>query len=213
MKVRQLTRLSLAAACGAALLYAIGCSPSTPGSDETSLTRFRVGDLAQLQVPGEIDAPNPRAPDAEPQVFQPRTSPPDMAVEGPDGAPVKIADLRGNVVLVNMWATWCAPCKVEMPTLAALQAAYADKPLKVMPISADGEEAKAEARAFIAAHAPLSFYHTPGTQFAYAFDPATTGFPTTVIYDKQGVERARLVKDADWNSPEARALIDALLAE
>jgi thiol-disulfide isomerase/thioredoxin len=208
----------------AAIIYVIASASFKP-REEGSLTSYRRGALAMLEVPGEPKARDPRLPDdIDPGVSPPAAPPPDLAITGPDGKPVKIADFKGKVAVVNMWATWCAPCKIEMPTLGTLQAAYAVQPLEVIAISTDKADpskypgdtdatAIERARAELARSPPLKFYHSPGLDLAYAFTPPTPGFPTTIIYDKRGVERARLAKEADWNSPEARALIERLLSE
>lgn len=138
---------------------------------------------------------------------------PDYAFKGPDDKPMKIADLKGKVVVMNLWATWCAPCKIEMPTIAKLAASYEGKPVEVVTISIDKDEDVAKARAFIATHAPLKFYSDPEAKLPWAVTPAVTGMPTTIIYGKDGTERGRVSGDADWSSPEARALVDRILAE
>jgi thiol-disulfide isomerase/thioredoxin len=125
---------------------------------------------------------------------------------------VRVADFRGQVVVVNLWATWCAPCVIEMPTLAELAAAYEGRKVVVMPISLDGDKDEAKARAFIAKHAPLKFYRDPKLAYPYALVPPTSGMPTTVIFGPDGVERARLAGEADWSSEDARKVIDAILA-
>ena len=205
-----LARGCVAVISAAALLYVIGCSASTPGG-KTGLTQFRQGDLAQLRVPGELDAVNPKVPGDKPIVMPAAEPAPTLPITGPDGTPVTIADFKGKVTVVNLWATWCAPCKAEMPTLAALQTAYAGKPVAVVAINSDSAEDVGKAKAQIAASAPLQFYHVDGINFAFALKPAASDFPTTVIYDKQGVERARLAGPADWNGKNAHALSDALL--
>jgi thiol-disulfide isomerase/thioredoxin len=113
------------------------------------------------------------------------------------GKPVRIADFKGKVVVVNLWATWCAPCLVEMPTLAKLKQEYAQE----------------KARAFIARHAPLDYYADPSMKLSFAFTPPATSMPTTVIYGADGVERGRLSGGADWSGPDAKALLDRVLAE
>ena len=208
----------------AGFLYVIASSAFKPADDDGSLLRYRTGELAKLDIPGEPRAKDPRTPQIEPGVQPAAAPPPDFAFTGPDGKPVKIADFKGQVVVVNMWATWCAPCKIEMPTLGKLQAAYAVQPLQVVAISTDKADpskypgdtdatAIQRARAELGKSPPLKFYHSPGLDLAFAFTPPTSAFPTTVIYDKKGVERARLVADADWDSKEARALIEHLLRE
>jgi thiol-disulfide isomerase/thioredoxin len=138
--------------------------------------------------------------------------PPAQGFVDANGKPVHIADFKGQVVLVNLWATWCGPCVKEMPTLAALQQAYAGKPVKVVAVSVDSAEATDKAKAFIAKHAPLDFYQNADLKLPFAFQPPAQEFPTTVIYGKDGLQRARMTGDADWSSPEAHAVVDKLLA-
>lgn len=126
------------------------------------------------------------------------------------GHRVTLAGVTAPVKVVNLWATWCAPCVKEMPTLAKLQAAYPGQVL-VAPISMDRLGDRERARAFIADHAPLPFYQDPNYALAFALDPPADGFPTTILYDRHGHERARLAGGADWNSPDARAVVEALL--
>ena len=201
----KIARTSVAVLSAAALLYVIGCSPST------DMTKYRHGDLAKLQVPGTKNPPNPKAPEIDMGTAPAAQPSPDLAFTGPDGKALKIADFKGKVVLVNLWATWCVPCRTEMPTLAALAKSYEGKPLEVVAVSADTPEDLEKARTQIAGYAPLKFYHSNGIDLAYAFKPAAASFPTTVIYDKAGVERARLPGDTNWNGKDAHALIDALL--
>ena len=145
-------------------------------------------------------------------VATPTASSPGTLIEGPDGRSLKLADLKGQVLVVNLWASWCAPCAKEMPTLARLQAQYRGKPVKVLAISLDkGDEGLEKAKARIAQNAPLGFYHAP-FDLAFALSPAVEALPTTIFYDRSGRERARLTAPADWTKPEARALIDRLLA-
>jgi thiol-disulfide isomerase/thioredoxin len=146
------------------------------------------------------------------QVVEPK-APPAKAFVDADGKTVRIADLKGQVLVVNLWATWCAPCVKEMPTLAALQKAYEGRPVKVVAISIDGKGETEKAKAFIATHAPLAFYQDASMELPFAYTPPAQGFPTTILYDKSVMERARVSGDADWASPDAKAVIDQLLSE
>ena len=138
--------------------------------------------------------------------------PPDYEFYDGQGKALKIADLKGKVVVVNIWATWCAPCVTEMPTLAKLQAAYAGKPVEVVAVSIDSEGSAAQARLFIARHDPLKFYHDREMKLPFRLTPPAPGAPTTVIYGKDGLEVARVAGEADWAGPEARKLVDEALA-
>ena len=136
--------------------------------------------------------------------------PPDYAFQGPDGKAMKVADLKGKVVVLNIWATWCAPCVAEMPTLARLQAAYPETDVVVVPVSIDSADAAAKARLFIARHAPLKFYHDRESKLPFRVN--APGAPTTIVYGRDGLEVARVAGEADWAGAEARALIDKTLA-
>ena len=174
-----------------ALLYAIaGCS-NTPG-DLAPLAR---GAMVKLEV-SRHPAPAPDTPFA------------DAA-----GKPHTLADFKGRIAVVNVWAIWCAPCKAEIPSLARLQAAYAGKPLAVAAISVGKGDDEPAGRRFIDRNRPLIFYTEPTYTLAYAFKPMMEGMPTTFIYDRHGVERARLSGGADWSGADARAVIDSLIAE
>ena len=138
------------------------------------------------------------------------TPAPDYTFYNSAGKAMKIADLKGKVVVMNIWATWCAPCVAEMPTLARLQAAYAGKDVEVVAVSIDSETSATKARLFIAGHDPLKFYHDREMKLPFKIN--APGAPTTVIYGRDGLEKARVAGEADWSGPEARALIDKVLA-
>ncbi|WP_395670609.1 TlpA family protein disulfide reductase [Phenylobacterium sp.] len=165
--------------------------------------------------PREAETPAPAVRTVMEKLVVPKTPlppPPNVFVDA-QGKEVRLTDFKGKVVVMNAWATWCAPCKVEMPTLAKLQAAYAGKPVEVVAISIDSELAVEDAREFIAENAPLKFYHDPAMKLPFALKPAAAGMPTTVIYGPDGLERGRVSGEADWSSPAARAVIDGVLAE
>lgn len=186
--------LAVALIGAAAVLYVIASASFKP-KQEADLRDLRRGELAKLEVPST-----------------PREAPAQTFID-PDGKTVSIADYKGQVLVVNLWATWCGPCKIEMPTLAKLQAAYQTQPVKVLAISVDRDADLNLARRDIAKNPPLKLYRDPGYKLAFAFEPRAQGFPTTIVYDRKGQERARLAGDADWSSKEARELIERLLAE
>lgn len=135
---------------------------------------------------------------------------PDASFVDGAGKPVKLTDFKGQAVVLNLWATWCAPCVKEMPTLAALQTAFAGKGVKVVALSADSAGQTDKAKAFIAAHAPLDFYQDAKFAVPSAITPHIEGFPTTLLYDRGGRLKGVLQGDADWSSPEAKAVVQAL---
>ena len=139
-------------------------------------------------------------------------APPAYAFVDATGKKVTPADFRGKVVVLNIWATWCAPCKLEMPTLAKLAAAYAGQPVEVVALSIDKPDAVEQAKAFIAGNAPLKFYNDPQAKFPWALKPNATGMPTTIILGKDGLEHGRISGEAEWGGPGAKAVIDKVLA-
>jgi len=178
----------------AAVLYVIASASFKP-SGPADLTEFKKGTLEKLDVPA-----TPRAA-------------PDTVFTSLDGKPATLADFKGRVVVMNLWATWCAPCKAEMPTLAKLQAAYAAQPVTVLPITVDRDGDLNLVNEEMAANPPLKTYRDPGYKVSFALQPRAQGYPTTVIYDRQGRERARMSGPADWSGPEARGIVEKLLAE
>jgi peroxiredoxin len=124
----------------------------------------------------------------------------------------RLADYRGKVLMINVWATWCLPCRVEMPSIEALNKDYASKGLKIVAVSIDDPGTDATIRAFVKQYG-LTFevLHDAQARISEAYD--ITGYPETFIVGKDGVIRKKLMSATDWNSPEARALVDRLLAE
>ncbi|MGW8202055.1 TlpA family protein disulfide reductase [Sphingomonas bisphenolicum] len=136
---------------------------------------------------------------------------PDFAFQDPGGGEKTLQDFAGKPILVNLWATWCAPCIAEMPTLDRIAAAYGPKSLAVLTISQDNQGLKA-AKPFFAKHdlPHLKAWADPENQLGFHY--ATGLLPTTVIYDAQGKEMVRVIGAMDWEGPEAKALIDAAMA-
>jgi len=128
-----------------------------------------------------------------------------------DGKAVKLSDFKGKVVVLNVWATWCAPCRTEMPTLAKLQAGNMNKAFKVIPLSVDTEGDFAKVKSLIGAQPPLEVYADQTFQAPQMY--GISGMPATLILDKSGREVARLDGEATWDTPEVQALVDHLLSE
>ncbi|AMK19102.1 redoxin domain-containing protein [Sphingobium sp. MI1205] len=139
------------------------------------------------------------------------TPAPDFTFTGEDGADATLNDFAGKPMLVNLWATWCAPCVAEMPTLDAVAKNYGAKRLAVLTISQDSQ-GESVVKAFFQKHElpNLKGWIDPENQFGFHY--ATGMLPTTVLYDTQGKEIARVVGALDWNSKEGRDLIEAALA-
>jgi len=140
------------------------------------------------------------------------SAPPAYVFFDGQGKKVTPAAFKGKVVVLNVWATWCGPCTTEMPTLAKLAAAYAGKDVAVVAVSIDKPDALEKAKGFLAGQAPLAFYNDPEAKLPWALKPAASGMPTTLILDKNGLERGRISGEADWNGAGAKAVIDKVLA-
>jgi thiol-disulfide isomerase/thioredoxin len=185
-------RLSLTLALS--ILALAGCSKQEPAAPQEAAS-----DAARGALTGKID--RGRAGDLLPAV----------ALVDPQGKALNTGALSGKPVLLNLWATWCAPCVEEMPTLDALAGAY-DGKLRVLTASQDLQGA-AEVVPFFE---KAKFAHLePWLDRDNALSSALGGegvLPTTVLYDASGQEVARVVGGFDWESPEAKALVDEVIS-
>lgn len=136
---------------------------------------------------------------------------PDLQFQDGTGKPLKLSDWKGRVVLLNLWATWCAPCRKEMPDLSKLEKEMGSGQFEVVAISVDRKGAEVSA-AFLkeAGVGNLKLYVEPSTKIVT--DVQSAGLPATLLIDRQGRELGRILGPADWASPEAVALIKAALA-
>lgn len=136
---------------------------------------------------------------------------PDTAFDGPAG-PVSLAEYRGQVVVLNFWALWCAPCREEMPTLDALSRELSGEDFAVVTI-ATGPNAPPAIDKFFdeIGVTDLPKYRDPRS--ALARGVGVLGLPATLILDREGREIARLVGTADWHSDSARAIVTALTGQ
>lgn len=140
-------------------------------------------------------------------VFQDKPRPlPDIAFQDEAGATHKLAEFRGKTVLLNIWATWCWPCRKEMPTLDRLQAALGGKRFEVVALSIDMEGLD-KVKKFIA---DLSIQHLPiyiDPTSRVTGDLGVSGLPTTLLIDPSGEELARLIGPAEWDSADMQTLL------
>ena len=121
----------------------------------------------------------------------------------------RLSDYRGKWVVLNFWATWCAPCRREMPSLERLQAAMPE--LAVVPVATGRNAVEGIKRFFEEAGVKtLPILRDPQSQLAHAL--GVMGLPVTVILNPEGQEVARLIGDAEWDSDSAKAVLGALMA-
>ena len=126
------------------------------------------------------------------------------------GATRTLADYRGQVVLLNVWATWCEPCKVEMPSMEELYRTYGPRGVHIVAVSIDDYVGEDSIRAY-AKGLDLTFeiLHDPSHAIERAYQ--TTGYPESFVIDRGGTIRKKWISATDWNSPGNRALFDELL--
>ena len=171
-------------------------------------------------ITGACDRPKPEAPQAAPTEAADQEASgkgvdrshkgeaaPTVTFKNPDGGDFTLAKFKGGPVLVNLWASWCAPCVKELPTLQKLEESHAiDGQLGVIAVSQDMAP-KGSVDAFLASKQISRFaaFHDPDMALSSALGVQI--MPTTILYDKAGKEVWRFVGDQDWTSAEAKALL------
>ncbi|WP_316016138.1 TlpA disulfide reductase family protein [Roseobacter sp. HKCCA0434] len=188
-------RIAKRAASGLALFYAgfLALANAALAQDPAALEALRRDDMRALVVHNS------------PQAL------PDRAVTDPDGGEVSLADYAGKVVLVNFWATWCAPCREEMPDLDALNADLGGEDFEVVTI-ASGRNSLSGIRAFYAETGVETLPILLDPRGALARRAGVLGLPVTILIDREGREIARLNGGAHWNDAPAREIIEAVIA-
>ena len=139
---------------------------------------------------------------------------PDFTALTLDAAPraKTLADYQGQVVLLNIWATWCAPCRIEMPAIESLHDAYKDRGLKVVAVSIDDAGYEPRIRSFAdSLRLTFEILHDSTGLIQRAYQ--TTGVTETVIIGRDGLIRKRVVGAVQWDSPANRKLVEQLLAK
>ncbi|SDI45436.1 Thiol-disulfide isomerase or thioredoxin [Bradyrhizobium lablabi] len=178
---------------------------------------FKRGPAGDSACNGAVDLARKIAPLAQGEVaaLTMATTPlrlPDLAFEDADGKPKKLSDWRGKTVLVNLWATWCVPCRKEMPALDSLQTKLGGKDFEVVAINIDTRDAEKPKNFLKDGNlAGLSYF---SDQKAKVFQDLKNigkalGMPTSVLVDGQGCEIANIAGPAEWASDDAIKLIKA----
>lgn len=182
---------AVAIAVIAVLVYGSGAPPSTaPGQTAQALVTGQMANFTPAQ------AAKPAA---------------EVYFTDAESNPLTLAAFRGKVVLVNFWATWCAPCVREMPALDRLQAELGGVDFQVVALAQE-RKGLASVRQFVKKHgiAALDIFVDTSSKSSRAF--AVIGLPTSVLLDRDGTELGRLVGPAEWDSAEALALIRHYIA-
>ncbi len=134
---------------------------------------------------------------------------PDFTLPSLDGQTVRLSDLRGKAVLLNFWATWCAPCRLEMPTIDKAYQEYKSRGLEILAVSLDAGSNS------VVKH----FMQELKLDFPVLLDPDMEvlrlyrqfSIPATFLIDKQGIVRHRELGYRDWTDPESRRLLEAIV--
>ena len=142
----------------------------------------------------------------------PPKSLPEIAFEDGAGAPRKLSDFRGKFVLLNIWATWCIPCRKEMPTLDRLQAKLGSPDFDVVALSID-RKGPDVVRKFYADVGIRNLAVNIDAKAEATSALATVGVPTTLLIDREGREIGRLIGPAEWDSPEMIDFLKATIAQ
>ncbi len=138
----------------------------------------------------------------------------DLAFNGPDGKLKTLADFSGRIVLLNLWATWCVPCREEMPALDALQGAAGSDKFEVVAVNVDtGSDEKPKRFLEEIKVSKLAFYQEPGLALFNSLKKRglVLGLPVTLLVGPDGCLRAAMNGPAKWDSPDALSFIDAAL--
>lgn len=139
---------------------------------------------------------------------------PNLSFAGPDGKAMTLADFRGRTVLLNLWATWCVPCRKEMPALDTLQKTLGGADFEVVAINIDTRNLD-KPRAWLVENSigTLAYYADPSARVFQELKSAgkAFGMPTTLIIDPRGCELATLAGPAEWASEDALAMVRAAL--
>lgn len=198
---KALAILALSAIAGFAAVY-VTMGPGDNAAIEKS-----------QQAPEPAATTAPAKPGAKMAAFVHKKAPeqlPEITFNDAAGKALTLADFKGKVVLLNLWATWCAPCREEMPALDRLQKALGGDSFEVVALSLDRKGAEASQKFLTETKADsLKLYIDASAKQGTVLK--IVGMPTTILIDKEGREIGRLAGPAEWDSDDAKALITAAL--
>ena len=176
---------------------ALGCDPMPAAA--AAIDKVAVGELAAVQATGKGRGYA------------------DLAFRDQDGKPVTLKDFAGKTLLVNFWASWCVPCRAEMPALDALAKQFNGPDFMVLPINLDvGDSGTEKARAFLketnATDLPLYADPTLRALDRLKDNAVALGLPATLLLDRKACEVAVLQGPAKWDGPDGENVVKALAA-
>jgi thiol-disulfide isomerase/thioredoxin len=205
--VTVLVAALLGTAAGLAAVYGIGGlsrNGATQEADAACKGAIAVAEKLTPLARGEVAA------------FSAATTPrrlPELKFTNAEGKPITLADFRGRVTLLNLWATWCVPCRKEMPALDALEGKLGGEGFTVLALNLDtGDRSKPKKFLSEIGTKHLAYFEDPTTdsfQDLKRYGRAIVGLPTTVLIDRNGCELGVLPGPAEWASEDALKLIRA----
>lgn len=197
--------VAIVAAFGLVRVYGIGA----PEGNEAAAGKCAAGPAAAARLaPLAVGDLAGLAPAAEPRDLS------RLVFKDVNGTPVDLSAWKGRVVLLNLWATWCPPCRAEMPSLDRLQAARGSKDFEVVTVNLDSRDPE-RPKSFLAdiGVAALAHRSDPSLEIFKSLQKMglARGLPTTILVDRSGCEVATLAGPAHWDREAALSLIDAAL--
>ena len=154
-------------------------------------------------------APPDILPVAERNVVKLGESAPNFHLRDLNGQPVALSDLRGKVVLLNFWATWCGPCRVEMPAMEQLYRTFSRKDFEILAVSTDAQGAAVTRPFQQENHLTFPILHDADYRVGLTYGART--LPMTFMVDRQGIVRHQIFGARDWGAPEAHQLVQMLM--
>jgi len=134
---------------------------------------------------------------------------PNFQLRDMQGHLVALSDLRGKVVLLNFWATWCGPCRVEMPAMEQLYRTFSRKDFEILAVSTDAEGVSVTRPFQQKNHLTFPILHDADYRVGLAY--GARSLPMTFMVDRQGVVRHQIFGARDWGAPEAQQLVQMLM--
>jgi thiol-disulfide isomerase/thioredoxin len=197
---RRALRLGVATAVGVAIAAAVAGKLARDGAAETARREEATFGVSRVAPP---------------------VAAPPVQVEGPDGRPVALPAAKGALTFVNFWATWCPPCRAEMPSMLQLGREIAERhPGRFRMVAVSVDDAWPEVHRFFGGRFPggLDVVRDPDQSATRAYYCAARGacpesfkFPESYVLDGQGRIVAYFIGDRDWNAPAARRILERLL--